>query len=200
MATRPRTTPKARVPRSASRSRELSSRSTAKEAGTSKVTITGTASMAASSFASFTDSLQRRPCIAFQVMVVDKMLTVETLAADPTEIPKRAACRPSRRPLSRPIVAGDGEVMIALAASVGNATLDMDSITIAMGATSGSAMLTAADRRRLRRRDGDRGRFGLRHRRHHAGRRHGDGRRGPGCPAHGGGGCRPSERVRRPGR
>ena len=114
---------------------------TAEEEGTSKVTVTGTASMAASSFAP-SQTVSNVASIMFEVTVADKMLTV-TVAADPPEIDEGGMSTITAM-ASRAVTSGDGEVMIALDV-VGNATLDMESITIAMGAMSGSAILTAME-------------------------------------------------------
>ena len=69
---------------------------------------------------------------------------------------------------SRAIEAGDGAVTIDLVV-VGEATVAADSITIAMGATSGSVMLTSTADDDMDGRDGGRGCRGQRHHRLHAG-------------------------------
>ena len=112
----------------------------AEESGTSKVTVTGTASAAATFAPSQTVSNVAH--VAFEVTVVDKELVV-TLAADPMEIEEGGTSTITAM-ANRAVVAGDGDVAIDLSV-VGHGTLDDDSITIAMGEMSGSAMLTAAD-------------------------------------------------------
>ena len=113
----------------------------AEEQGTSKVTITGTASMAASSFLP-SQTVSNVASITFEVMVVDKMLTV-MVAADPPAIDEGGTSMITAT-ASRAVTAADGEVTIALDV-VGDATLDMESVTIAMGDMSASAMLTAGE-------------------------------------------------------
>ncbi|MCY4602390.1 MAG: hypothetical protein OXF27_21005 [Acidobacteria bacterium] len=113
----------------------------AEESGTSKVTVTGTASVAASSFAP-SQTISNVAHIAFEVMVVDTELVV-TLAADPMEIEEGGTSTITAM-ANRAVVAGDGDVTINLSV-VGDGTLDADSIMIAMDEMSGSAMLTAAD-------------------------------------------------------
>ena len=113
----------------------------AEESGTSKVTVTGTASMAASSFAP-SQTVSNVAYVAFEVMVVDTKLVV-ALAADPMEIEEGGTSTITAM-ANRAVVAGDGDVAINLSV-VGDATLDPDSIMIAMGEMSGSAMLTAME-------------------------------------------------------
>ena len=113
----------------------------AKQAGESEVTVTATAKMESSSFdASQTVSDVAR--ITFPVTVVDKALVV-TVAADPAEIMEGGTSTITAT-ANRAVEAGDGAVQIDLEV-VGDATLDANSITIAAGAMSGSAMLTAAE-------------------------------------------------------
>ena len=106
-----------------------------------KVTVTATAKMTASSFAP-SQTVSNIAEITFPVTVVDMPLVV-TLAADPTEI-EEGGTSAITATANRYITAGDGEVEIGLVV-VGDATLDPESITIAMGAMSGSAMLTATE-------------------------------------------------------
>ena len=113
----------------------------AEEEGTSKVTITGTSSMA-SSFAP-SQTISNVAHVAFEVMVTDKMLMVTSLTAEPMEIDEGGMSTITAN-LNRAVTSADGEVMIGLSV-VGDGTLDMDSIAIAMGEMSGSAMLTAAE-------------------------------------------------------
>ena len=115
---------------------------TAEEQGTSKVTITGTASMAGSSFAP-SQTVSNVAHVAFEVMVADKMVMVTSLTAEPMEIDEGGMSTITAT-LNRAVTSGDGEVMIGLSV-VGDGTLDMDSIAIAMGEMSGAAMLTAAE-------------------------------------------------------
>ena len=112
---------------------------TAEEAGTSKVTVTATAGAAASSFAP-SQTVSNVAQVAFEVTVVDKELVV-TLAADPMEIDEGDMSTITAT-ANRAVVANDGDVVISLTATGGE--LDSDTITIAMGEMSGTAMLTAA--------------------------------------------------------
>ena len=112
---------------------------TADAVGDAKVTITGTAKMAASSFAPSQDATNVAS-ITFPVTVVDTPVAV-TLSADPMEIDEGGTSMITAT-ASRYVTADDGDVEIALTV-VGDGTLDTDSITIAAGAMSGSAMLTA---------------------------------------------------------
>ena len=114
---------------------------TAEESGTSKVTVTGTASLAASSFAP-SQTVSNVAQVAFEVMVVNTELVV-TLAADPMEIDEGGTSTITAM-ANRAVVAGDGDVAVDLSV-VGDATLDAASLTIAMGEMSASAMLTAAE-------------------------------------------------------
>ena len=78
--------------------------------------------------------------LTFPVMVVDAELVV-TLSAEPMEI-EAGGTTMITATANRAVTAGDGAVEIALAV-VGDGTLDPESIMIAMGDMSGSAMLTA---------------------------------------------------------
>ena len=106
-----------------------------------KVTVTATAKMTASSFAP-SQTVSNIAEITFPVTVVDTPLVV-TVTADPTEIDEGGTSMITAT-ANRYITAGDGAVEIGLTV-VGDATLDPESITIAMGAMSGSAMLTATE-------------------------------------------------------
>ncbi|MCY4666623.1 MAG: hypothetical protein OXC29_01380, partial [Rhodococcus sp.] len=110
-------------------------------AGTSTVTVTATARAAASATSSQTISNVAE--VSFDVTVTDTKLMVTSLTADPMEIDEGGMSTISAN-LNRAVTSGDGEVMIGLSV-VGDGTLDMESLTIAMGEMSGSAMLTAAD-------------------------------------------------------
>ena len=114
---------------------------TADAAGAAKVTISGTSRMASSSFAPEQVATNMAD-ITFEVMVVDTALVV-TVAADPAEIMEGGTSTITAT-ANRAVVAGDGAVEIALEV-VGDATVEPESITIAMGDMSGSAMLTAAE-------------------------------------------------------
>ena len=109
--------------------------------GEAKVTVTATAKMAGSSFMP-SQTIDNIAEITFPVTVVDKPLVV-TVAADPAEIMEGGTSTITAT-ANRAIQAGDGAVEIGLEV-VGDATLDANSITIAMGDMSGSAMLTAAE-------------------------------------------------------
>ena len=111
----------------------------AKMAGESKVTVTGTARMAASSFMP-EQTVSNVASITFAVMVGDTELVV-TVSADPMEIAEGDTSMITAT-ANRYVTAGDGDVEIDLVV-VGDGTLDADSIMIAMGEMSGSAMLTA---------------------------------------------------------
>ena len=113
---------------------------TADAAGESKVTITGSATMAASSFAPSQDATNIAS-ITFLVMVEDTPLEVTELTAEPMEI-EAGGTSTITATVNRYVTDGDGEVTIDLSV-VGDGTLDAESITIAAGAMSGSAMLTA---------------------------------------------------------
>ena len=108
-------------------------------AGEAKITVTGTARMASSSLIP-TQTVSNVAELTFPVMVVDTTLVV-TLSAEPMEIAAGGTTMITAT-ANRYVTAGDGAVEIALAV-VGDGMLDPDSITIAMGDMSGSAMLTA---------------------------------------------------------
>ena len=110
-------------------------------AGAAKVTIRGTSTMASSSFAPEQVATNVAD-ITFEVMVVDTALVV-TVAADPAEIMEGGASTITAT-ANRAVTAGDGAVEIGLEV-VGDATVEPESITIAMGDMSGSTMLTAAE-------------------------------------------------------
>ena len=112
---------------------------TANTAGTSKVTITATAEMAGSSFLP-EQTVSDVAHITFEVTVVDTPLSVE-VTAEPMEIDEGGTSMITAT-ANRYVKAGDGAVTIDLVV-VGDATLAADSITIPMGAMSGSVMLTA---------------------------------------------------------
>ena len=114
----------------------------AEEAGEAKVTVTGTARMESSSFMP-EQTISNVASITFPVMVTDEMLMVTSLTAEPMEIDEGGMSTITAT-LNREVRAGDGEVMIGLVV-VGDGTLDMESLTIAAGEMSGSAMLTAAE-------------------------------------------------------
>ena len=113
----------------------------AKSAGEAKVTVTATAKMAGSSFIP-SQTVSNIAEITFPVTVVDKPLVV-TVAADPAEIMEGGTSTITAT-ANRAVEAGDGAVEINLEV-VGDATLDANSITIATGDMSGSAMLTATE-------------------------------------------------------
>ena len=114
---------------------------TAEQEGTAKVTITGTAAMASSSFMP-DQSTSNVASITFEVMVEDSELEV-MVAADPTAIDEGGTSEITAT-ANRMVTAADGEVAINLLV-VGDAELDAESIMIAAGEMSGSAMLTAAE-------------------------------------------------------
>ena len=110
-------------------------------AGEAKVTVTGTARMASSSLIP-TQTVSNVAELTFPVMVVDTELVV-TLSAEPMEIVAGGTTMITAT-ANRAVTVGDGAVEIALAVvPEGNGTLDPESIMIAMGEMSGSAMLTA---------------------------------------------------------
>ena len=111
----------------------------AKMAGVSKVTVTGTARMASSSFMP-EQTVSNVASITFAVMVVDTELVV-TVMADPMEIAEGGMSTITAT-ANRAITMGDGDVEIALTV-VGDGELAADSIMIAMGEMSGYTMLTA---------------------------------------------------------
>ena len=105
-----------------------------------KVTVTATAKMTASSFAP-SQTVSNIAEITFPVTVVDMPLVV-TLAADPTEIDEGGTSMITAT-ANRYVTAGDGAVEINLVVVPSDGgTLDAESIMIAAGAMSGSAMLT----------------------------------------------------------
>ena len=108
-------------------------------AGESKVTVTGTASMSTSSLMP-SQTVSNVASLTFPVTVVDTELVV-TLSADPMEI-EAGGTTMITATANRAVTVGDGAVTIDLTV-VGDGTLDAESITIAMGETSGSATLTA---------------------------------------------------------
>ena len=108
-------------------------------AGRSEVTVTGTASAAASSLMP-SQTVSNVASLKFPVTVVDTELVV-TLSAEPMEI-EAGGTTMITATANRAVTVGDGAVEIALTV-VGDGTLDPESITIAMGDMSGSAMLTA---------------------------------------------------------
>ncbi len=113
----------------------------AKSAGESKVTVTGTARTASSSFAP-SQTVSNVAELTFLVMVVDTELVV-TLSADPMEIDEGGTSMLTAT-ANRYVTVGDGDVEIALAVVPSDGgTLDAESIMIAMGTMSGSTMLTA---------------------------------------------------------
>ena len=111
----------------------------AKMAGVSKVTVTGTARIASSSFMP-EQTVSNVASITFEVMVVDTELVV-TVMADPMEIAEGGMSTITAT-ANRAITMGDGDVEIALTV-VGDGELAADSIMIAMGEMSGYTMLTA---------------------------------------------------------
>ena len=113
----------------------------AEVAGESKVTVTGTASMASSSLMP-SQTVSNVAELTFPVMVVDTELVV-TLSAEPMEIAAGGTTMITAT-ANRAVTVGDGAVEIALAVvPEGAGTLDAESIMIAMGDMSGSATLTA---------------------------------------------------------
>ena len=112
---------------------------TALMAGEAKITVTGTARMASSSLIP-TQTISNVAELTFPVMVVDTTLVV-TLSAEPMEV-EAGGTTMITATANRAVTAGDGAVTIALTV-VGDGTLDAESIMIAVGDMSGSAMLTA---------------------------------------------------------
>ena len=111
------------------------------KAGDAVIVVTGTARMSSSSLEP-SQTVSDVASLKFPVMVVDKDLVV-TVAADPAEIMEGGTSTITAT-ANRAIEAGDGPVEIDLEV-VGDATLDANSIPIAAGAMSGSAMLTATE-------------------------------------------------------
>ena len=108
-------------------------------AGEAKITVTGTARMASSSLIP-TQTVSNVAELTFPVMVVDTTLVV-TLSAEPMEV-EAGGTTMITATANRAVTAGDGAVTVHLTV-VGDGMLDADSITIAMGAMSGSVTLTA---------------------------------------------------------
>ena len=106
-----------------------------------KVTVTGTARPASSSFAP-SQTVSNVAELTFSVMVVDTELVV-TLSADPMKIDEGGTSMLTAT-ANRYVTVGDGDVEIALAVVPSDGgTLDAESIMIAMGKMRGSTMLTA---------------------------------------------------------
>ena len=101
-------------------------------AGTATITVTGADTAGGSEAATVTHD----------ATVVLSNLTV-TVSADPTTIEEGGTATITAT-ASRTVAASDGAVTVSLSV-VGDATLDSDSITIAAGSDSGSAMLTSTD-------------------------------------------------------
>ena len=114
---------------------------TAIKEGEAKITVTGTTRMAASSLEP-TQTVSNVASLTFPVTVVDTPLAV-TVSADPMEIDEGGTSMITAT-ANRYITAGDGAVEIDLVV-VGDGTVDPESIMIAMGDMSGSAMLTATE-------------------------------------------------------
>ena len=108
-------------------------------AGESKVTVTGTASMASSSLMP-SQTTSNVASLTFPVMVVDTPLVV-VVSADPMEIAEGGTSMITAT-ANRYVTASDGDVEIDLTV-VGAGELEADSIMIAMGDMSGYTMLTA---------------------------------------------------------
>ena len=115
----------------------------ANSAGTATVTVTANAEMAMSAATTTSQTVADRAKVSFDVTVTDTKLTVTSLAADPMEIDEGGMSMITAT-LNRAVTSGDGEVMIGLDV-VGAGMLDMESIAIAAGDMSGSAMLTATE-------------------------------------------------------
>ena len=113
----------------------------AEMAGESEITVTGTARMASSSLEP-SQTVSNVAELKFPVMVVDTTLAV-MLSADPMEIAEGGTSMITAT-ANREITAGDGDVEIGLTV-VGDGELDADSIMLAMGDMSGSAMLTSTE-------------------------------------------------------
>ena len=111
------------------------------KAGDSVIVVTGTARMSSSSLEP-SQTVSDVASLKFPVTVVDKDLVV-TVAADPEAIDEGGTSMITAT-ANRMVEAGDDGVQIDLEV-VGDATVDANSITIAVGAMSGSAMLTAAE-------------------------------------------------------
>ena len=115
---------------------------TANMAGDAEVTVTGTATMGSSSLEP-SQTVSNVASVKFPVTVVDTELVV-TVSADPMEIAEGGTSMITAT-ANRYVTAGDGDVEIGLTLVGDAATLEDDSITIAMGAMSGSTMLTAKE-------------------------------------------------------
>ena len=112
-------------------------------AGTATVTVTANAEMAMSAATTTSQTVADRAKVSFDVIVADTKLMVTSLTAEPMEIDEGGMSTITAA-LNRAVTSGDGEVMIGLDV-VGAGTLDMESISIAAGDMSGSAMLTATE-------------------------------------------------------
>ncbi len=110
---------------------------TAEEEGEAKVTITGTAAMSSAFEAD--QSISNVASITFPVSVMDSDLMVMVAADSPID---EGGTSEITATANRMVTAADGAVAVDLLV-VGDATVDSDSIMIAMGDMSGSAMLTA---------------------------------------------------------
>ena len=110
-------------------------------AGRTEITINGTARLPVSSLEG-SQAVANDASLKFPVEVVDGQLVV-TVSADPMEIAEGGTSEITAT-ASRAVTVGDGAVAIHLTV-VGDGELDADSITIGMGDTSGSAMLTATE-------------------------------------------------------
>ena len=110
-------------------------------AGEAKITVTGTARMTSSSLVP-SQTVSNVAELTFPVMVVDTTLVL-TLSAEPMEIAEGGTSTITAT-ASRAVTVDDGAVAIDLTV-VGDGELDDDSIMIAMGDMSGSAMLTATE-------------------------------------------------------
>ena len=115
---------------------------TADMAGDAEVTVTGTATMGSSSLEP-SQTVSNVASVKFPVTVVDTPLDV-TVSAVPMEIAEGGTSMITAT-ANRYVTAGDGDVEIDLTLVGDAATLEDDSITIAMGAMSGSTMLTAKE-------------------------------------------------------
>ena len=115
-----------------------------KAGGPATITVTAIANRAVSSATTIeSQTVADRATVSFDVTVTDRKLMVTSLTADPPEIDEGGMSTITAT-LNRAVTSGDGVVTIGLVV-VGTATLDKESITIAMGDTSGSAMLTAGE-------------------------------------------------------
>ena len=115
---------------------------TADMAGDAEVTVTGTATMGSSSLEP-SQTVSNVASVKFPVTVVDTELVV-TVSAEPMEIDEGGTSMITAK-ANRYVTAGDDDVEIDLTLVGDAATLEDDSITIAMGAMSGSTMLTAKE-------------------------------------------------------